>query len=153
MSERVANPFVTMEINAPSQYQEFFRRYSQTTGATNVSEIDRKPFPRMVDFWFLALCVAVNKGLKPTALESKDTYKAVEGPQIASPEWRAHVLKLIALQQTGDPNIVNDPRKILEIANGLAFAGMPHLIEILQESPGEEVFAISDAFVKMIEQK
>ena len=114
MSERLTNPFVTMEINAPVEFQEHFRRFSQTTGASSVGELDRKPFPRMVDFWFIALCVAVKKGLKPVSFEGMQTYKAVEGPQIASPEWRAHALKLIAIAETGNPEVVKEPRRVLE---------------------------------------
>ena len=150
MSERLTNPFVTMEINAPVEFQEHFRRFSQTTGASSVGELDRKPFPRMVDFWFIALCVAVKKGLKPVSFEGMQTYKAVEGPQIASPEWRAHALKLIAIAETGNPEVVKEPRRVLEIANGLAFAGMPHVLEALNEAPDEEVFGLSDALKKLV---
>jgi hypothetical protein len=150
MSERLTNPFVTMEINAPVEFQEHFRRFSQTTGASSVAELDRKPFPRMVDFWFIALCIAVKKGLKPVSFEGVQTYKAVEGPQIASPEWRAHALKLIAIAETGNPEVVKEPRRVLEIANGLAFAGMPHVLEALNEAPDEEVFGLSDALKKLI---
>jgi hypothetical protein len=150
MSERMSNPFVNAEVNAPTQYQEYFRRYSQTTGASSVGEYDRKPFPRMVDFWFLAIAVAVKLGLKPVKLDGVETYKAIEGAAIVSPEWRTHALKLIAIGETQDPEVVKDPRRMMEIANGLAFAGMPRLIEILEESPDDEMFGLSDALVKMI---
>jgi hypothetical protein len=150
MSERLTNPFVTMEINAPVEFQEHFRRFSQTTGASSVADFDRKPFPRMVDFWFIALCVAVRKGLKPATFEGVQTYKAVEGPQIASPEWRAHALKLIAIAETGNPEVVKEPRRVLEIANGLAFAGMPHVLEVLNEAPDEAVLALSDMLEDLV---
>lgn len=150
MTERLTNPFVTMEIFAPVEFQEHFRRFSQTTGASSVSELDRKPFPRMVDFWFTALCVAVKKGLRPASFDGAQTYKAIEGPQIASPEWRAHALKLIAIAETGNPEVVKEPRRVLEIANGLAFAGMPHVLEVLNESPDEEIYALSDMLEALI---
>lgn len=53
------------------------------------------------------------------------------GAAISSPEWRIHALKLVAIGQTSDPSIVTDGRAMMRIANGLAFAGMPHLIEVL----------------------
>lgn len=149
MSERLTNPFVTLEVFAPLTLQDYFRRYSQSTGASSVSEFDRKPFPRMVDFWFLAICVAAKLGLKPVTVEGQ-TYKAIDGPAIASPEWRADALKLIAIGVTGDPNVTNDPKRMMEIANGLAFAGMPRLIEILEEDPDHEVYNFSDALVKIV---
>lgn len=150
MSERLSNPFINAEVNAPVRFQEYFRRYSQTTGGSTVAEFDRKPFPRMVDFWFLAISVAAKLGLKPLKLDGLDTYKAIDGAAIVSPEWRVHALKLIAIGETGDPEVVKDPRKMMEIANGLAFAGMPHLIEILEDSPDDEMFGLSDALVKML---
>ena len=30
------NPFLNAEINAPNEFQEYFQRYSQTTGASTV---------------------------------------------------------------------------------------------------------------------
>jgi hypothetical protein len=150
MNDRVNNPFVNAEVNAPVEFQEYFRRYSQTTGASSVCEYDRKPFPRMVDFWFLAISLAVKLGLKPVKLDGRETYKAIEGAAIVSPEWRVHALKLIAIGETQDPEVVKDPRKMMEIANSLAFAGMPHLIEILEENPDDEAFGLSDALVKMV---
>lgn len=150
MSERMSNPFVNAEVNAPTEFQEYFRRYSQTTGASTVGEYDRKPFPRMVDFWFLAIAVAVKLGLKPVKLDGRETYKAIEGAAIVSPEWRVHALKLIAIGETEDPEVIKDPRRMMEIANGLAFAGMPHLIEVLEDHPDDEVFGLSDALVKMV---
>jgi hypothetical protein len=150
MSDRVSNSFVNAEVNAPIEFQEYFRRYSQTTGASSVGEYDRKPFPRMVDFWFLAIAVAVKLGLKPVKLDGRQTYKAIEGAAIVSPEWRVHALKLIAIGETKDPEVIKDPRRMMEIANGLAFAGMLHLIEILGDNPDDEVFGLSDALVKMV---
>lgn len=144
------NPFVTAEVNAPVEAQEHFRRYSQSTGASTVADHDRKPFPRMVDFWFLAICVAVSKGLKPITLEGRKTYKAIEGAAIVSPEWRTHALRLIAIAESGDPEIVKDGRRMMEIANGLAFAGMPLLVDILETNPDDEFFGLGDEFAEMI---
>lgn len=150
MSERISNPFVNSEVNAPTGLQEYFRRYSQTTGASTVGEYDCKPFPRMVDFWFLGIAVAVKLGLKPVKLDGRDTYKAIEGAAIVSPEWRVHALQLIAIGETKDPEVIKDPRRMMEIANGLAFAGMQHLIEILEDHPDDEVFGLCDTLVKMV---
>ena len=145
----MSNPFLNAEVNAPVNYREYFQRYSQTTGASTVSEYIRKPFPRMVDFWFAAICVAVSKELKPIKLDGIKTYKAIEGAAIASPEWRIHALQLIAIAQTMDVNIVKDGSRMMEIANGLAFAGMPILIEILEGSPGDEALVVYDEFVAL----
>jgi hypothetical protein len=150
MSERLYNPFAGMEVLAPKEMQEHFQRYSQSTGAPTLSTLNEKPFPRITDFWFLAICVACKLGLTPDSLEGRETYKAIDGPQIASPAWRVHALMLIAIGQTGDPHIVKDPRRVLEIANGLAFAGVPHLLELLTAYPGQEIFELSDELAGLV---
>ncbi|RVD31760.1 hypothetical protein [Mesorhizobium sp. M4B.F.Ca.ET.017.02.2.1] len=147
----ISNPFLNAEINAPNEFQEFFQRYSQSTGASSVDELDRKPFPRMVDFWFLAIGVAVKKKLKAVDLTGMATYKAAEGAAVSSPEWRIHALKLIAIGETGDPTIVTDGRAMMRIANSLAFAGMPHLVEILEEHLDDEAFGLCDALIDLLD--
>ena len=150
MSDTINTSFAGVEVNAPVEFREFFQRYSQSTGASTVADLDRKPFPRMVDFWFLAICVAVKLELKPVDLEGRDTYKAIEGAAVISPEWRGDALRLIAIAESGETEIVQDPRRMMRIANGLAFAGMPRLIEILEQSPDDEMFGLSDELVAML---
>jgi hypothetical protein len=150
MSDNINTSFASVEVNAPVEFREFFQRYSQSTGASTVADLDRKPFPRMVDFWFLAICVAVKLKLKPVDLEGRDTYKVIEGSAVISPEWRADALRLIAISESGEIDIVQDPRRMMRIANGLAFAGMPRLIEILEQSPDDEMFGLSDELVAML---
>lgn len=150
MTDSVNTSFAGVEVNAPVEFREYFQRYSQSTGASGVAELDRKPFPRMVDFWFLAICVAVRLKLKPVELEGRETYKAIEGAAVVSPEWRTHALRLIAIGATGDTTVVQDPRRMMRIANGLAFAGMPRLIEILEQNPDDEMFGLSDELVTML---
>lgn len=150
MSDAYVASFAGVEVNAPVELRDHFQRYSQSTGASTVAECERKPFSRMVDFWFLAICVAVKLRLKPAELEGKSTYKAIEGAAVVSPEWRAHALRLIAIAETGDVAIVQDPRGMMRIANGLAFAGMPHLIEILEAYPDDVANNLADELINMI---
>jgi hypothetical protein len=150
VSDSMNTSFAGVEVNAPVEFREFFQRYSQSTGASSVADLDRKPFPRMVDFWFLAICIAVKLKLKPVDLEGRDTYKAIEGSAVISPEWRADALRLIAISESGQTDIVQDPRRMMRIANGLAFAGMPRLIEILEQNPDDEMFGLSDELVAML---
>lgn len=150
MSDLLTTSFAGVEVNAPVPMREYFQRYSQSTGASSVGELDRKPFPRMVDFWFLSICLAVKEGLKPADLDKVETYKAIEGAAVVSPEWRIHALRLIAIGETQDPEVVKDPRRIMRIANGLAFAGMPRLIEILESNPDDEALGLADELAELV---
>ncbi|MFK4259205.1 hypothetical protein [Agrobacterium tumefaciens] len=145
------NPFLNTEVFAPQEFQTYFQKYSLSQGGSTVDDFDRKPFHRMVDFWFMAIAVAVKKGLKQAELPSANLYKAIDSPALSSSEWRLHALKLIAIAESGNPEIVTDGRAMIRIANGLAFAGMPILIDILENNIDEEAFGLCDALIEMLD--
>ena len=152
MADRYFNPFQGMDINVPVEFHDAFRRYSQSSG--NVA-IDKSPFPRMVDLWFLSACIAVRLGLKPVDL-SKDstdsTRKIIDGSIFSSDPWRVHTLLLIAIDKTGDIQTVAEPRKIMTLVSGLAVAGLPKVMEILKERDGQPIWNLSDAVEKILTQ-
>ena len=55
MADRYFNPFQAIDINVPVEFHEAFTRYCQRSAN---AVIDQSPFPRMVDLWFLSVCVA-----------------------------------------------------------------------------------------------
>lgn len=157
MSDRYYNPFQAIDIRVPVEFQENFSRYCQ--GAEKQSILDQTPFPRMVDMWFMAICVAVNKGLSPIDMskyESKQTYKIIDGSIFTSDPWRIQALMLIMIGMTEDAEIVSEPRKIMAIANGLAMAGLPHVIEMLKDGDDDPIWNLSesvDLLSKIIDPK
>jgi len=62
MAERYFNPFQAIDINVRVDVHEALSRYCQSGG---IADIDQSPFPRMVDLWFLAVCVAARLNLQP----------------------------------------------------------------------------------------
>lgn len=141
MAERYFNPFQSIDISVPEAFHENFDRYSQR-GAGAV--IDQSPFPRMVDLWFLSVCVAARMGLEPEDLAKVRTRKIIEGSIFSSDPWRVHALMLIAISKLGDVQVVSEPRKMLALANGLAAAGLPEVIEMLKEGDAEPIWNLSD---------
>ena len=57
MPNRYFNPFQAIDINVPVESHEAFTQYCQTGGKAS---IDQSPFPRMIDLWFLSVCVAAH---------------------------------------------------------------------------------------------
>ncbi len=108
MADRYFNPFQAIDINVPVEFHEAFTRYSQTGGN---AVIDQSPFPRMVDLWFLAVCVATRLNLDPMDIGKYDTRKIIDGSIFGSDPWRVHTLMLIAIGKTGDVQIVSEPRR------------------------------------------
>ena len=146
--------FAGIDIYLPEKYREYFQTYCQTRADGRKNSALYKPFPRMVDMWFLAVCVAVCKGLKPELRESRGTYKAIDGAVFASDEWREKALQLIALETKKDVKILNDPREVMRIANGYALAGLPLVIEALESSGGEAPLdTLSDFVEELIRER
>ena len=143
MADRVHNPFQTVEIRVPDRFHPELRRYCQ--GSIAGASIDMSPFPRMIDFWFLSICVAVRLELEPANIgKEKDTTKITDGTIFMSDPWRIHTLMLIAVGKTNDEQIVSDPWKMIALANGLAAAGLPMVIEML-EGKSDTIWNLSDA--------
>jgi hypothetical protein len=142
MTDRYHNPFQAIDISVPVEFHESFIRYCQTGGN---AVIDQSPFPRMVDLWFLAFCVAARGGLGSVEIGKHETRKIIDGSIFGSDPWRVHIIMLVAIGITGDVGVVSDPRRMMALANGLAVAGVPKVIEMLKDSDSEPIWNISDA--------
>ena len=142
MADRYHNPFQTIDINVPVEFHEAFTRYCQTSAG---ADIDDSPFPRMVDLWFLSVCVAARLDLEPADISKYETRKIIDGSIFSSDPWRIHTLMLIAIGKTGDVQIVSEPRKMMTLANGLAVAGLPEVIEMLKDGDADPIWNLSDA--------
>ena len=142
MADRYYNPFQAIDINVPVDLHEAFTRYCQRAAD---AVIDQSPFPRMIDLWFLSVCVAARLGLEPADIAKYETVKIIDGTIFGSDPWRVHTLMLIAVGKSGDVHIVAEPRKMMTLAGGLAVAGLPKVIEMLKDGDAEPIWNLSDA--------
>lgn len=150
MADRYYNPFSGIDIMVPVEFREEFARYCQTGGR---AVIDQSPFPRMVDFWFLAVCVAARLGLEPADVSKYDTYKIIEGSIFGNDPWRVHALMLLAIAKSNDLQIVSEPRKMMGIANGLAVAGLPKVLDMIKEGDAEPIWNLSESMDALLRQR
>lgn len=147
------NAFASTDINLPEKYQEYFHAYCLTRTEGSKNNPEDSPFPRMVDMWFLALCVAVKEGLKPDFDAKGKTYKAIEGVVFGSDPWRSNALMLLAIAHTDDVEITGKPHEMMRIANAYALAGLPRLISILEAREGDAALDyLSDVVSELTEQ-
>lgn len=147
MADRYFNPFQAIDINVPVEIHEEFTRYCQRS--TDVI-IDQSPFPRMIDLWFLSVCVAARLGLDSVDVGKHDTRKIIDGAIFGSDPWRVHILMLIAIGKTDDIQIVSEPRKMIGIANGLAVGGLPKVLEMLKDGDAEPIWNLSEAIEEIL---
>lgn len=151
MVDRYYNPFQNSDLSVPVDLHEAFTRYCQTSGGNTI--VDQSPFPRMVDMWFLALCVGARAGMKPVDTTKLKTTKIIDGSIFSSDPWRVQVLMLVAVAQSGEVEIATDPRRMMALLNGLAIAGLPTLIEMLKDGEAEPIWNLSDAIEAALKAK
>ena len=73
------------------------------------------------------------------------------GRIFASDPWRIYTLMLIAVERTGDIEIVAEPRKLMDVVNGLAIAGLPEVVDMLGRGAGEPIWNLSEAVRELVE--
>lgn len=106
----------------------------------------------MVDFWFAGLAVASRKGLKPVEL-GKDPFKFIEGSIFDRDSWRVQALMLVAIVHEGNVEVVGEPRRMIALANGLAAAGIPHVVDMLRDGDQDAIWNFSEALDKILRKK
>ena len=144
------NEFSGVDIQLPEEYREYFHAYCLTRTEGSRNNPEDSPFPRMVDMWFLAMCIALNEGLSPNFDTKGKTYKAIEGTVFGSDAWRSNALMLVALAHADDVTVATNPREMMRIANAYAVAGLPRLISILKDRGGDVALDYLSDFVEEV---
>jgi len=151
MTEGYYNPFQGEYLTVPVRFRDDFNKYCRSS-----SNLDQAPFRRMVDMWFLALCVSIKKNLPPVDLTSyseNEKYKIIDGTIFSSDPWRIQFLLLLGIAMSDDINIVTHPGKIMALANSLAVAGLPEVIAMLKEGGDEPIWNLGDSIEALIEER
>ena len=143
MAQQYNNPFRNMTIISPRTQQEDYDHYCQTGQG---AKADNTPFPRKVDLWFAGLSLAVRKNLKPMDLKKEKTVSIINGDIFNTDGWQAQAIMLIAITVEGNLEAVLNPRRMMDIANNLAAAGVNDIVKMLSEGPEKAIWNLSDAF-------
>ena len=148
VDQRFHNPFTVTRPRYPETQRAHYQRY---TRSSNSLPIDESPFPRMVDLWWAGMSLAVRNGLPPVDLSRVATVRFVEGAIFDSDPWRIQFLRLIALHiNKGDPEILTRPTEIMTIADGLAAAGVPGIVEMLTDGDEPPIWNLSNAVERLL---
>ena len=144
MADRYYNPFQTADLRIPESYREEVSRYCQgPTQEGRKTGLGEAPFPRMVDMWFLALCLGAKQGKKED-LSGVKMHKFMDGTVLSSDPWRIDALMLMAIALTDNTEIVAEPGKIINLANEYAAAGLPDVIDMLKDGDADAIYNLSD---------
>jgi hypothetical protein len=99
--------------------------------------IEEAPFRRMYDFWFAAVLWAEHHELEPATGARMEKFISVgPTPNDAKPEtWMLELLLLIAVRRLEpDVNTLPEPADVFKLANELAAAGSPLLLDEIERS-------------------
>lgn len=151
MAQQYHNPFVGLGLIAPEAQRSYYDEYCRANrvGVTD-KEADKHPFRRRVDFWFAALALAARKQLKPIDLRKEETYQFVTGVVFNQDSWRIQIITLVAITED-NLEVVQCPSRMMNIANGLAAAGISHLVDMLNEGNQDPIWNFSDALDKLLQ--
>ena len=151
MAQQYHNPFVRLGLIAPEAQRGYYDQYCRANivGGTD-EKSDQLPFRRRVDLWFVALALAAHKQLKPIDLMKEKTYQFVTGVVFNQDSWRIQIITLVAIAIEDNLEVVQDPRQMMNIANGLAAAGVRHIVEMLREGNQDPIWNLSDALDELL---
>ena len=151
MAQQYDNPFRGMQIISPITQRDDYDYYCKAGQPRAKSELS--PFPRKVDLWFAGLSLAARKQFKPIDLtkKKKDTVSIISGDIFDTDGWQSQAIMLIAIAVEGNLEVVLNSRRMMDIANGLAAAGVPHIIKMLSAGPEKAIWNLSDAFEKLLQ--
>ena len=150
--QRYHNPFAGIDLIIPIDQREAYDRYCRTQARGLTTSIDLRPFPRMVDLWFAGLSLAARKQLTPVDLSGQRTVKFHEGSVLESDSWRIQIIMLVAIAVDENVEIVGEPHDMITLVNGLAAAGVPYIIEMLQDGDQDPIWNLSDSLDEILRQ-
>ena len=149
MPQQYDNPFRNMQILLPIRQRSDYDQYCQTGQPR--AKANASPFPRKVDLWFAGLSLAARKNLKPIDLTKEKTVSIISGDIFNTDGWQAQAIMLIAIAVEGAVEVVLDSRRMMDIANSLAAAGVPQIVKMLNEGHQRPLWNLSDAFVELFQ--
>ncbi|MCM8554967.1 hypothetical protein [Streptomyces sp. STCH 565 A] len=85
-----------------------------------------KPLGRLIDGWWLGLCIGVRKGQRLPLPSVDQRTKFIDGSIFNSDPWRVTHLELLALSKEGD-GVLKDPRRVVALATEYANFGLEYL--------------------------
>jgi len=122
------NPFASYNIEIPKQYAEQVKKYCKT--GSSQESYEYTPFERQVDLWYFSFLYALKKGL-PQKVESESS-NITPASILSTDSYRISHIQLAYLgYHSGIEDLANH-RKVFNFAQEMANAGLPYVINLLQ---------------------
>ena len=106
----------------------------------------------MLTCGFAALSIAARKELSPVDLSGLKTVQFTEGRIFDGDPWRIRALMLVALSVDKSIDVVDDPPRMMSIANGLAAAGASLIVKMLSQGEDRPIWNLSEALKELLDK-
>jgi hypothetical protein len=146
-----SNPLQSQDFHVPTARHDQIRAISIQQGGDDPGHVAPAdiPFNRMVDAWLLA--VALGAAARSFTLVGDDGIKLKKVTALNvlnnNPSAIAFLMN-IAVTHEQDPYVVEDPKKVVGIANGYAVSGFEILFDMMSGHSGGKLFNLSKALGK-----
>jgi hypothetical protein len=145
------NPFTQLELRLPDAYRDEVTKYSRTfADSGGSSRVEDSPFERYVDLWIASICVAVAEGREVEVPTATRTWRFEYGSRLQGQTAWIDLLQLLAIAHFGDPLVVSDARKVIDLANAFASSGLPMVLEMLNDGHDRPLWNLSMRMMALI---
>ena len=138
MTQKYFNHFARSNLRYPENQHEYYETYC------NERTSDRQPFALKLDLWFAGLSLAVGRGLQPVDLSGRQSVHFTEGTTLDRDSWRVQAIMLAAIAVEKSVDVVVNPNRMIAIANGLAAAGVPYIVEMLTDGKDDAIWNLTE---------
>ena len=146
------NPFANLDLHFPKAYWEDVKRYTTTQGGDGDTSVESSPFKRYVDLWAAAIAVGAQVGAY-VSIDDKDArHRFIQGSVLQGDLTRIEFLQLLAIGHSGDPYVVKDSRKVIEIAEAYAAGGLPILMEWLDGGVQTPMVSLTKNLIRFLNE-
>ena len=142
------NPFANIDLHIPSAYREDVTRFTTTQSGGGSSSIESSPFMRYVDLWCYAVAIGAEEDL---FVSTSDQHRFIQGSVLQGDLVRIEFLQLVAIAREGDPHIVTEPRRVIEIADAYAAGGLPLVLDWLEGGAQTPLMSLTKHSIEFME--
>ncbi|MBI2830758.1 MAG: hypothetical protein HYX79_00675 [Chloroflexi bacterium] len=144
----ITNPFQNLDLEIPETLRPEVERFCQTqpSGGAKPSP-DDSPFDRYIDIWFFAVCVGARRGKGPKV---KNSHRFITGEILSRDPYRIELLELLAIADSTNPWILENPAGIIDLANNLAAVGLPEVVEMLNDGTAKPIWNLTDSIIGLL---
>jgi dnd system-associated protein 4 len=129
---------VYVERKVHSIYEELTSRSSK--------KAEDHPFATMKDLFMMAACVGAQRGKFVELGPSRDIFSG----ELFNSKTEVPVLAALAYHRTKDVEVLSDPKRVIEIAQGWANGGIHIVREELLERPGRPLYNLVEVLLSEV---